>query len=84
MNPIRNEIHHLVDALPEARIPLVKQLLEALLPGRQDEDTEPLTKEDLADIHEARAEYKRGEFLRWEDVKKELRKLDAEEDADRG
>lgn len=72
MNPIRDEIHRLVDILPEKKALVVKQLLEVLIEGHEDVDPEPLTPEELAEVKEAEARMDRGEYVDWEDAKKEL------------
>lgn len=36
------------------------------------EDDEPLTDEEIRDIEKAREDFKQGETVSWEDVKREL------------
>lgn len=47
MSKAREELHRLVDLLPEQQANLAKRLLQALL---EDADPEPLSAEDLAEM----------------------------------
>ena len=69
----REDLHKLVEAIPEHRAVLAKRLLQALIEEDRDVDSEPLTPEDLKAIQEAEARMDRGEYVEWEQAKKELR-----------
>jgi len=63
----RDELYTLLDAIPEDRLPAIRETLEQLADPvtlallAAPEDDEPLTDEDLAALAEARAERERGE-----------------------
>ena len=72
----RDELHRLVDAIPDSELasaaaalePLVDPVMRALLTGPIDD--EPETEEERAAVAEAKAELARGEFLTHEEVKR--------------
>lgn len=78
----REELHRLIDEIPDHQTHLAKRLLEALL-QEEDIDSEPLTPKDLEDIKEAEAAFALGEFVTLEELERELDQMDAEEDARR-
>jgi hypothetical protein len=68
---IRAELHDLIDALPEATLPVVTRYLEAVYAGCPPDDPyddEPLSPEEEAMLAESRAAIARGEFLTHEQV----------------
>ncbi len=78
---IKDELHRLVDELPQRELHGAKRFLEylrnmsdpvlrALMEAP--EDDEPTTPEEDEGAHEAWQEYLRGEARPWEDVRKEL------------
>lgn len=78
---IKEELHRLVDELPEGESHAAKRFLEylrnmgdpvlrAMLEAP--EDNEPTTPEEDEGAEEAWQEYLRGEARPWEDVRKEL------------
>ena len=78
----KQELHILVDALPESALAeagatlerLADPLLLALLTAP--EDDEPEDDEERAAVAEARAEFKRGEWEPWEEVRARLLKME--------
>ena len=78
---IKDELHRLVDELPESESHAAKRFLEYLRnmgdPMMQalmeaPIDDEPTTAEEDKGAEEAWQEYRRGEARPWEDVRKEL------------
>jgi hypothetical protein len=63
------ELHRLVDMLPEAERPLASRFLHFLVESGGDA---PLSDEDWAAVHEGEAEIARGEFVTLADLKHEL------------
>src|SRR4051794_15666902 len=69
----RDDLHTLLDSIPEDRLPAIREALEKLSDPvllaflTAPEDDEPLTDEDIAAIKEARAEIARGDVVAWED-----------------
>jgi hypothetical protein len=63
------ELHRLIDMLPEAEWPLARRFLHFLAEGGADP---PLSDEDWAAIHEGEAEIALGEFVTLADLKHEL------------
>jgi hypothetical protein len=65
----RDDLHTLLDAIPEDRLADVREALEQLADPvllallMAPEDDEPVTDEDLAALAEARAERERGETI---------------------
>ncbi len=76
----REELHAIVDALPDADLAEARRLLTALTasdPALRAArlaplDDEPLTDEDRAAILEAEAGYRRGEWVTNEEMRREL------------
>ena len=77
----KQDLHKLIDQLPESAIPRASQLLESLREVEDPvlkvfleapEDDEPLTPEDIAAIEEGKAEIARGEGIPWEIVRARL------------
>jgi hypothetical protein len=63
------ELHNLVDMLPESDWPLASRFLHFLAEGGGDP---PLSDEDWAAVREGEAEIARGEFVTLDDMKREL------------
>ncbi len=63
----KEELHELIDALPEGETMVAKRFLEFLLNLQERE--EDFSPKDLDEIEEGFAQIKRGEFVAWEDFK---------------
>lgn len=63
------ELHCLVDMLPESDWPLASRFLNFLAEGGTDE---PLTEADWAAVREGDAAIARGEFITLDDLKRDL------------
>lgn len=63
----KEELHHLIEALPETETLAVKRFLEFLLSLR--EEKEYFSPEDLAEIEEGFAQIRRGEYAVWDEFK---------------
>lgn len=63
------ELHRLIDMLPEADWPIASRFLHFLAEGGGDE---PLSDEDWAAVREGEAEIARGEFVTLAELKREL------------
>lgn len=63
------ELHTLIDMLPEADWPIASRFLHFLVAGGGDE---PLSDADWAAVREGDAEFARGEFVDWDDLKRDL------------
>jgi hypothetical protein len=82
MNVTKNELHDLIEALPESETPAAKRFLQLLLSKTTDPllqalltapaDDEPLDDQDLQDIAEAEQAIAKGKVHSWEEVKKEF------------
>ncbi|PHJ37820.1 hypothetical protein P378_13650 [Desulforamulus profundi] len=80
MNPIRSELHRLVDALPDHKVRTVKQIIEIIIRENPWEELlasppevdEHLTEEEKLAINEAEQDIAAGLTKPWEQVKKEL------------
>ena len=77
----KEQLHHLVDQLPEREIPTAQRILEALrdtsdpvarLLDSAPMDDEPLTNEDRAAIEEGREQVRRGEVRAWAEVRRDV------------
>ena len=70
----RDDLHTMLDAIPEDRLPRVREALEQLTDPlllallTAPEDDEPVTDEDLAALAEARTERERGELVYFDDL----------------
>ena len=67
--PSKEQLHELIDLLPEGEIPAASRFLEFLV---HDLESERLTKEDLQAVQQGQAEIARGEYSSLEDLKREL------------
>lgn len=68
----REQLHDLLDALPESRLPEAEAGLKPLLVPDYPEDDEPLTEEDLVALAEFRAERAQGQTVSHADVRREM------------
>jgi len=74
----RDDLHTLLDAIPEDRLPAVREALERLADPvllaflMAPEDDEPLTDEDIAAIEEGKADIARGDTVPLEEVERRL------------
>jgi len=76
----RNELHRIVDELPDNDIPTAQRLLRSLLGGKREfrffddapMDDEPLTDEDIQAIAEAEEDIAAGRTQSLEDLRREL------------
>ncbi len=81
----REELHRLVDELPDEELYAALRYLDYLrrtslaylreVLDKAPIDDEPLTEEDLKAIEEAEAEIARGEEIPWEVAREQLRRL---------
>ncbi len=79
---IKEDVHRLVDELPDDELPAAQRLLESLLAKEQDPlirhlmqspiDDEPYTPEERAEDEEGWQEYLRGETRDWDEIQAEL------------
>ncbi len=67
--PSKEQLHELIDLLPEGEIPAASRFLEFLV---HDLESERLTEEDLQAVQQGQAEIARGEYSSLEDLKREL------------
>ena len=67
--PKRQDLHELVDELPEGELETAHRLLQHLGPGTGSE--EELSPEELAEIDEARQEIKTGKFFTLQQIRQE-------------
>jgi hypothetical protein len=63
------ELHRLVDMIPEAERPLASRFLHFLV---ESSDDRPLSDEDCAAVREGEAEITGGEFVTLADLKREI------------
>ena len=66
----KQQLHSLVDMLPEADCATASRFLQFLVDDAMDE---PLTEEDWIEVREGEAAIARGEFTTLEDLKRELK-----------
>ena len=66
-NSSKEELHDLIEALPEGETLAVKRFLEFLL--NMQEGEEYFSPEDLAEIEEGFSQIRRGEYVIWEEFK---------------
>ena len=62
----KEELHSLLESLPESGFEQVHSLMVVLL-----QEFEDLSEDDAREFKEGEAEVKRGDWVRWEDVKRE-------------
>ena len=63
----KDELHQLIDALPEGETLAAKRFLEFLL--NLQEGKEYFSQIDLAEIEEGFAQIRRGQYVSWQDFK---------------
>ncbi len=66
---VRDELHRIVDELPEEKLADVRQFVDDLKAGCEGE--EPLSAETLVAIQEGLEDIKAGRTVSWEQVKRE-------------
>jgi hypothetical protein len=64
---LKDELHELIDALPEGETLAAKRFLEFLL--NLQEGKEYFSPADLSEIEEGFAQIRRGQYVTWEDFK---------------
>ena len=67
----RQSLHNLVDELSDAQLDAARQILEDLRAEAVAVDDDVLSAEELAEIEEARAEIRRGDWATLDQVKSE-------------
>ena len=66
---VREELHRIVDELPEEELLELRQIVDDLKTGTEGEET--VSAESLAAIQEGLADIKAGRTVSWEQVKNE-------------
>jgi hypothetical protein len=67
----RQSLHNLIDELSETQLDAARRMLEDLRAEAVAVDDDVLSPEDLAEIEEARAEVRRGDWVTLDQVKSE-------------
>ena len=67
--PEKEDLHRLIDMLPQAESPLASRFLQSLA---ESSDDTPLTEADLEAVREGELEIARGDLVTLEDFKHEL------------
>ena len=62
----KEELHGLLESLPESRLEEVRDLMRVLL-----EESDSLTEDEERELREGQKEVERGEWVWWEDVRRE-------------
>jgi hypothetical protein len=65
MSATRDELNQLLESLPEEELAQVLDFVKVLL-----EEPEDLTDEEWEEVRKGEEEIKRGEWVRWEDVRR--------------
>ena len=65
MSILREQLHQLLESLTEGYLPQVRDFLSVL-----NEEPEELSTEELAEVRKGEEEIKRGEWVKWEDVRR--------------
>lgn len=65
MSAIREELTKLLESLPEEELTQVRDFVKVML-----EEPEELIEEEWQEVREGEAEIRRGEWVRWEDVRR--------------
>lgn len=80
---VKEELHRIVDLLPDAEIQAVLRFLQYLREARYDdrvsrllmsapEDPEPLTAEEALAVDRALEEFRKGQTIPWEEVRRQI------------
>jgi predicted transcriptional regulator len=82
MSAEREELHRMLDAIPEGLLPAVRKSLESILDGVDDPvrhalenaplDDEPETEEERKAVEEGRADIRAGRTLSTDELRQEL------------
>jgi hypothetical protein len=67
----RESLHNLIDELSETQLDAARRMLEDLRAEAVAVDDDVLSPEDLAEVEEARAEVRRGDWVTLDQVKSE-------------
>jgi hypothetical protein len=69
----KEDIYRLIDRMDPSDHEFVYELLQRLIHAddKMVSDNSPLTEEEMKDIEEARARVNNGEYVKWEDIKRE-------------
>ena len=65
MSATRDELHQLVESLPEKELDEVLSFVKILL-----QEPEELTEEEWREVREGKEEIHRGEWMWWQDIKR--------------
>lgn len=65
MSAVREELDQLLELLPEEELTQVRDFVKVLLA-----EPEELTEEEWQELREGEEEIRRGEWVRWEDVRR--------------
>lgn len=65
MSATREELHRLLQSVPEKDLTEVRDFVKVLL-----EEPDDLTEEERQDVREGEEEIRRGEWVRWKDVRR--------------
>jgi hypothetical protein len=65
LSALRDELHHLVESLPEEELAQVRDFVKVLL-----QEAEELTEEEWQEVREGEEEFKRGTWVIWKDVRR--------------
>jgi hypothetical protein len=65
----RESLHNLIDELPEAQLDAAWRMLETLRAEAAAADDDDLSPEELAEIEEARAEIRRGDWATLDQIR---------------
>lgn len=65
MSALQEELHRLLESLPEEDLAQVRDFVKVLL-----EEPEELTEEEWKEVLEGEGEIRRGEWVKWESVRR--------------
>ncbi len=66
MSTTRDELYKLLESLPDEKLSQVGDLVKVLV-----EEPDELTESEWAEVHKGEEEIQHGEWVRWEDVKRQ-------------